>query len=110
MTNIKKTEKGYDIELTKGDTLLLNIDPKINGEEYEPEEGDVFRFATKRKYSKEDPIVKDIPTDTMILCMQKEETKLLEVGEYDFDIEFTSAAGFRSTFIEGTLKILKEVC
>lgn len=111
MTNINKTSKGYDIELTRGDTLLLTIAPTVDGEIYVGEDGDVIRFAMKRKHSIGAPaLVKNIPLDTMQLCLEKEETARLAVGEYDYDIEYTGLDGYRETFIEGSIRIMKDVC
>lgn len=114
MIEIKETANGYAIDLTRGDTLILSVSPVVDGKPYEAEDGDVFKFALSRGYGFATPlIIKNVPTDTMVLYLSKEETKTLNVNDkktpYVFEIEFTSASGYRETFIKGTLNITHEV-
>ena len=79
---IKKTT----IFLTRGDTFKAQLSlTNEEGQPYEPQEGDVIRFACKKDYS--DP-------DTEVL----------------YDIQLTTAAGEVDTFItKGILTLTEEV-
>lgn len=109
---------GANIILTRGDTLLVQVEITKDGEPYIPEEGDVVRFALKRElfnadrtdYLDENPLVlKVIPNDTLILRLDSIDTKDLEFGKYVFDIQITFADGTVDTFIFGKLKLTPEV-
>ena len=111
---------GTTITFTRGDTMSIQVG--IYNQDctpYEPEEGDVVRFAMKhntltgtayREFTDEQPIVeKNIPIDTLLLELQPEDTKDLGFGIYFYDIELTHADGKVDTFIsDGILKLGKE--
>lgn len=114
MFDIEKTNVGYDITLTRGDSLPLQLtNLKKNDEPYDPDPEDVIRFAMKRKYK--DPnedvvLVKEISPDTLILNIAPEDTKDLPMGKsFVYDIQITDKYGFVATFIEGTFTIGNEV-
>lgn len=113
MLDIKKTEKGYDITLTRGDSLKLLVEIIKNGEPYTPAPGDSVRFAMKKKYSDPDAqavLVKQIPGDSLILSISPEDTKELPMkSKYVYDIQLTTEAGDVDTFIEGKFVIDNEV-
>ena len=92
---------GNKISLTRGDTLKLLIDIfRDDGERYELSPGDSVRFAMKKRISDADPIIlKTIPTDTMVLTINPEDTKNLKFGTYTYDIELTTENGDVDTFI-----------
>lgn len=102
---------GNDISLTRGDTAFLTIAlTKKDGTAYEPVEGDVVSFALKKSYKDATPlVVKQIPTDTMVLEIEPDDTKNLAFAKYDYDIELTDYLGHVSTPIVGTLTLTKEV-
>ncbi len=109
-----------EITLTRGDTfrstILLEYE---DGRPYTPTEGDSLRFALKHRtknhkgtaYKDIDPLIlKDIPTSTMVLQLDPEDTKPLDFGDYVYDIEITFADGSVDTFItETTFTITPEV-
>lgn len=105
--------KGTDISLTRGDTLLLQINLTKNGEPFIPEEGSSIRFAMKAKYTDPDDRViinKNIPIDTLILELEPSDTKNLPMKKtYVYDIELTNPLGHVYTFLFGTLTITEEV-
>lgn len=104
--------KNNKITITRGDTLDTTIAIKTSGgEDYVPMEGDQIRFALKKKYSDETPlIIKNIPCDTLVLRVEASETKLLDVGSYVYDIELTTSDGYVDTFIDKqTLVVTEEV-
>ncbi|MCD8124274.1 MAG: hypothetical protein LUE23_04445 [Lachnospiraceae bacterium] len=65
----------------------------------------------KKTYDDIKPIlVIDIPTDTMELVIDPEDTKDLAFGRYVYDIQLTKSTGEVDTFIpKGTLKLTEEV-
>lgn len=95
---------GNTIYITKGDTLDLQVAiQNQDGEEYTPSDNDRIRFAMKKKYSDLTPImVKDIPSDTMRLRIEADETKqwMVQQTPYVYDIEITFEDGTVDTFIE----------
>lgn len=107
---IKKTT----ITLTRGDTLKAQISiTDKDGNPYEIQPGDSVRFAMKRSYDDPDSevlIEKDIPTNTLILKLDPEDTKTLPFGNYVYDIQLTNIAGEVDTFItKATLVLTEEV-
>lgn len=112
MYKIEKIEdKIYDITLTRGDTLFLEY-PLYDEDDnpYTPEEGDSIRFAMKKKYKDEEPlVVVDIPIDTCLLEIKPEHTKPLNFGDYVYDVELTDKYGHVSTFSKGKFTVDTEV-
>ena len=54
--------------------------------------------------------MKDIPSDTMLLVLEPEDTKTLPFGKYVYDIQITYADGKVDTFItKGRLRLTEEV-
>ena len=107
---IKKTT----ITLTRGDTLKAQISiTDKDGNPYEIQPGDTVRFAMKRNYSDPDSevlIEKNIPTNTLILQLDPEDTKTLPFGNYVYDIQLTNTMGEVDTFItKATLVLTEEV-
>lgn len=108
---------GTTITMVKGDTAIINVSiTDTEGNEYVPEEGDIIRFAVKRRYSDPEPCIYiQIPTDTMILHIRPEDTKDLDAGDseviYKYDIELSKEDGTVDTFIaRGSLVLWEEVC
>lgn len=100
------------ITLTRGDTFkaLLTIN-NPDGTEYTPMEGDSIRFALKENVEdRKCLILKEIPTDTMLLVLNPEDTEDMEFGTYVYDIQLTKANGDIDTFITASkLKLTEEV-
>lgn len=91
---------GNNITLTRGDTLYLTVLMTKNGDNYTPVEGEVVRFAMKKKIDDAEPLIlKDIPIDSMTLKLEPRDTKSLNYGSYKYDIEYTSVDGDVDTFI-----------
>ena len=113
MHKIVKTEKGYDITLTRGDSLNLLLELERDGEPYVPDPMAVIRFAMKAKYKDPDTdvaLVKNIPPDTLLLAIEPEDTKGLVMGKsYVYDIQLTDEYGYVDTFIEGRFIVGEEV-
>lgn len=111
------TINGTTIKLTRGDTfpVEIGIKDKDTGEDYVCQPGDSVRFALKRYLmtpgNKEfvDPeplILKEIPTDTLLLQLDPEDTAGLPFGNYKYDIEVTLAGGTVDTIIDNADLIL----
>lgn len=111
--------EGTTITLTRGDTMIAEVTPYQGDEPYVPQEGDTLRFVMKgsklntrkTEYADAEPLVtKDIPTDTMLLRLDPEDTKPLGFGDYVYDIEITFADGKVDTFINNaSLSLIPEV-
>lgn len=104
---------GNDIELTRGDSLLLQLAIRKNGLDYTPSEGSEIRFAMKERYKDPDSyvkILKNIPIDTLRFSINPEDTKKLIMKKtYVYDIQLTDEAGNVDTFIKGNFTIGEEV-
>lgn len=106
---------GTTIYLTRGDTFEAKVEARLPDDEggaaYAPAVGDAIRFALKADYMDEKPlVVKDIPSDTMLLVLEPEDTKTLPFGKYVYDIQITYADGKVDTFItKGRLRLTEEV-
>lgn len=103
---------GTTITMTRGDTLSLTIGIMQGEDEYQVQAGDVIRFAMKRSYADNEPLlVKLIDNDSLGLQLDPEDTKDLPFGSYVYDIEITMEDGTVDTFIcESKITLAKEVC
>ena len=101
---------GTKITMTRGDTVRIQVAIDIDGEEYTPEVGDVVRFAAKKAWTDEEPcILITIPNDTLVLTIEPNDTKQLEFGAYNYDLQITFANGDVATFVtKAKLKIEEE--
>lgn len=101
---------GSTITLTRGDTFRATVNiTDSNGLPYIPSPGDTIRFAMNRNYAAGEPLIlKNIPTDTLNLVIDPEDTKTLPFGNYVYDIELTDSAGNVDTFIAKARLILTE--
>lgn len=101
---------GTKIHLTRGDTLIANLEIKRDDETYIPAVGDVIRFAMKKDYKDEEPlIIKTIDNNEMVLRLDSSDTKSLEFGEYVYDIQITMEDGTVDTFISDIFIVEPEV-
>ncbi len=102
---------GKTITMTRGDSVRIGISLSDDeGTTYIPREGDSIRFACKKTYDGVLLIEKDIPTDTLILKLEPEDTKPLSFGKYVYDMQITFANGDVCTFVDkGLLKLTEEV-
>ena len=116
MVNIQ----GTTINMTRGDSLIATVSPKdkATGQDYVVQEGDSFRFVMRNKkmtsdksaFVDADPLLtKEIPSDTLILELEPEDTKPFGFGAYFYDIQLTTAQGLVDTFIyEATINLKPE--
>lgn len=109
---------GTNITMTRGDTLLAQLSLEYDGTPYTPTGGDTIRIAVKHPELNKDrtefvdtePLfTRNIPTDTLLMRIEPEDTKPLGFGKYAYDIEITFADGRVDTFISGVLTLTKEV-
>ena len=102
---------GAEITLTRGDTFKTNIRIENQDEVYQPHDGDIVRFAMKKKYKDENPLlVKILDNEDLLLELTPEDTKSLNYGDYVYDIEITLSNGEVYTFIDkATLRLTEEV-
>ena len=99
---------GTSIEMTRGDTLRVQVGIEQDEETYVPQTGDSVAFFLKHKafnkdkteYSDPAPLItKDVPINTMVLQLDPEDTKPLDFGKYVYDLQITFANGTVDTFI-----------
>lgn len=91
------------IILTRGDTFRakITIRSSLNEPEYNVSEGDQIRFCLKKYVNDKTPIlIKNIPTDSLILEIESNDTSNLNFGEYRYEVELTTASGDVCTIIE----------
>lgn len=108
---------GNDISLTRGDSMLLQINITIKDPEtgqlvnYEPESDDVVEFHLKKRWKDKQPLLtKVIPNATLVLELTPEETEQLDYRTYRYDIQITFANGVVNTFITNSpLTITAEI-
>ena len=103
---------GNTIILTRGDTARMVVDIfDSNGDPYVPQEGDVIRFAVKKRYTDTSPIFrKVIPNDTLLLEIDPQDTAEMNFGDHVYDIEITYSNGAVDTFIaEQIFRVTPEV-
>ena len=108
------TDKKADIELVRGDTLMLTLNLEKNEIPYEIVNGDQIIFTVRKNYKglNNDEILLQKIVDlnsSIILEVEPEDTNSLEYGSYKYDIEFDSWDGKIDTVLQGTLKLTKEV-
>lgn len=108
-------EKKANIDLVRGDTLILTLNLERMKEEYIPEEGDKVIFTVRKNYKGLDNdailLQKIIDIyDSPILEIEPEDTNDMEYGSYKYDFEFDSWDGrIVDTPLQGTFKLAKEV-
>ena len=93
---------GTTINHTRSDTLQLIVSLTKDGVDYECADGDTCRFAMKKKYTDETPLInKDMPCSgcSAYLELDPSDTATLETGKYVYDIEITTADGVVDTII-----------
>ena len=104
---------GQKITLTRGDSLLVTLSITDGNDAYYPAQEDVIRFAMSKKYKDkagyELLLVKQIPTDTLLLELLPEDTAVLQYGTYNYDIQLTREDGRVDTFISSTITLTEEV-
>lgn len=99
-----------DIELTRGDTLHLEVEiTNQNGEPYELEEGDKLEFTLKKNTTTEEFILKRQLSSNQF-TISHEETKEMNYGTYVYDVQLTQENGDVTTIIKPSkFKITEEV-
>lgn len=101
-----------NITLTHGDTLVLTVALTKDGEAYDPEPGDIIRFALSIGYVGDQGykliLTKDIPIDTLSFKLTADETEALALRKYVYDIQITHEDGTVDTVILGRLTITGE--
>lgn len=118
-----KIDDNMNIELTRGDTLVLDIEPEKlvppvppatepTWEPYVPEEGDVIRFAVSKGYKGQSGYELQFKitaaSGTPIRITAGPDKTALDYYEYNYDVEITFADGTVDTFISGKFKITGE--
>ena len=100
-----------NIQFIRGDTFQANVEiMNPDKSKYIPQPGDRIRFAVKKSYSDQEPVLlKEISNDSLLLRIESADTKAMLEDSYRYDIELTKANGDVSTFIKGNLVLSDEV-
>lgn len=98
------------IYLTRGDSAILKVEIRdTDGEEYTPEDTDTVIMTFKKTTSDKEPIFTH-EIDGGILMIEPEDTADLAYGDYVYDCQLKTEAGFVQTFIPPSLfRVLDEV-
>lgn len=101
---------GNRIELTRGDTMMLEVTLQDeSGESYTPTESDKVFFRLKRNATAKDMFIeKEIPVDTMILQLNAADTRGLKFGTYVYEIELVTSNDYHFTAIANEEFIISE--
>lgn len=102
---------GTNITLTRGDTLVLTVGMKKNGQPYVLQEGDKVRFAVSigHKGDAGYKLIQTVDMDSeMKVTMSSADTEKLTKRMYCYDVELTYADGTVDTFISGNLFMVGE--
>lgn len=103
---------GTTITMTRGDTLKVKVDMVTSDNQpYIPTIYEVVRFAMKKSYKDETPLIRKVlDNNSLILQLDPEDTEALkQPSEYVYDIQITHTNGDVDTFISGKLRITEEV-
>ena len=97
---------GTTIQITRGDSGYFAFTPYAmdeNGEwsVYQPQEGDEIIFNMKKKMADSYRILlkKKVDLETFQMKLEPNETKGLDFGEYEYEVQLTTAAGDVDTYI-----------
>lgn len=103
-------EKTNQIRLVRGDTLLTDVAiATVSDDTYIPDPNDKLFFAMKKNFGDAYPLlVKQIPTDSLVLKLDPADTKQLPFGTYVYDIEVQLADGYVDTIVNGAKFILEK--
>lgn len=98
----KRTQSGeeyYNFVLVKNDTGVFKATPKVDGQEYELQDGDTIDFKISKSANSQAFVTIVADSDNNI-NITKRDSKLLTVGDYYCDITLNYANGNQDTFIK----------
>lgn len=108
------TIKGNIIHLTRGDTFdaKITIRQPETKQLYIPKDTDRIFFGVKKRIDDDFCVIyKQIPNDTLILHLDSDDTRYLDLGYYWYDVQLTTQDGTICTFIPKTqFKLTGEAC
>ncbi len=111
MYKVEKTR----ISLIRGDSLILHIGIKENGEDYEVQPNDTIKFFLRNSELKKDkteyvvsgPLVtKTIDNVELKLQIDPIDTIKLPFGRYTYEVQLTTEDGIVDTFISDILDLI----
>lgn len=105
-------QHGGKIRLTRGDTAMLTvvITNETTGKEYVVAKDDTLTMTIKRDTSETEPLIQKNLVGLNTFHIQPNDTSNLEFGEYEYDVQLTTASGEVYTVIEPSpFVVLKEV-
>lgn len=87
--------------MTRGDTAFIDVTlNNDDGTSYVPQEGDKIIFRIRKKAGQgELALEKEVDINTLRLTIEPNDTKNLRFGEYHYEFELVTVAGYHFTFI-----------
>lgn len=108
MNSVTTIGRLTNINVTRGDSFYSELTLQRDGQPFTPAEGDLIVFAAETGTGRT-VMVKTIPLDTLLLALYPEDTKALRPGTYRYNIRLVAADGQVDTFVQGKLRLEKEV-
>lgn len=104
---------GDDIKLTRGDSLIVELELEKGGETYTPQQGDSLRFAVSTGYKGQVGytlhISKPISPEDLVIHLDPEDTEDLAYKKYHYDVEMTYVDGEVDTCLSGDFELTGDV-
>lgn len=106
------TVQSGNITLTRGDTAYLSLDLTLNNAPYEYSDGDTVTLSVRRSTKDDDTeyLFQKVVDAGEMIVIEPADTKSLEYGRYQYDIQLNTSRGEVFTVIgPATFKIAEEV-
>lgn len=97
------------IHMTRGNSAYFEIEAFLPDKtQYTPSSTDKIVFTVKVKYEDKHAVIrKEIPTDSMLLTLEPDDTSVLDTGVYVYDIYLQTLDGSKDTFIREAKLVLE---
>ena len=98
------------IIITRGDTGSKEVTYTYDDEPYELQTGDRINFGVKKDYTDRECLIeKTYTVNPFALHLDPQDTKMLNFGDYVWDMEVVLANGYTETFASGIFTVTEEV-
>lgn len=102
-----KIDANNNVYLTRGDSAYLELNIRSSNGPYIFQDGDVIALTIKKSVHDENVILQKLARDGE-LKIEPSDTKLLDYGEYVYDIQITTSDGDVFTVISPAKFVLKD--
>lgn len=97
-----------NITLTRGDTAVIDLDIKVNGQPYDFSSNDKVVFSLKESYDDQSYIMQRQLTNHL-LTFSHADTNNLDVGTYVYDVQLSFHDGQVVTYGPYKLKLTNDI-